>query len=1324
MERLNFISERLNLRLDRKRPPHLHDLWEEIDEKERPYCQDRRLFITIPSTGDTSYSILSNPRKRRRKTINYGRPIKKDSIIGVHEQRQQSCSETTKTAYIFSTCDSVEWLYENPVYSYIDGLLETKHTLPNTESPAMSEDHIKKSSESRLQEGNLSRRSASPAKRSAAAMEGLEEEAIVSRVRDAKSPIDTTMTELTNIAHADGVDATDDLDLVELDARVDEVMKLMTTTIEAEEKGYLVSYRWLDRVFAKSQKTQSLRQYQKSDVEAKIGPIDNSDIVVAGAFTNSHLKFDKSNTPFIRLKPEKEREQDFEILPEAAWQLIISWYGLEAGQAPIVRYAKDTAEEGTNQHNIVYELFPPVFTIRKVLSPSSGSRSPSPHQEDFQINAIQLVASREDRFQDFLKRCKKLAKIPMEHKVRPWRQLRSENEQTIAGGDQGILMPNAAASRNDSPQSTLVLPQKVFAELSEGTDIENVDVQDNTTNANYNGKMTLNTLGLNHDQTLVLEEQIRGPAGGEFTSDMKRNTQKQKEVLQSRTVDANTKNIAGPITRSRNNQQTKARGRIGLTNLGNTCYMNSALQCISRIEELAQYFLSNYWHEEINSDNPLGYHGKMAKAYADFLLGLYQVGANSAYTPRNFKSTLAGAQPMFSGYGQQDSQEFLSFLVDALHEDLNRIHQKPYRENPDSNDARVHDPEYIKELGNIYRDNHRARNDSIAMDLFNGFYKNTMVCPECDKISITFDPYSLLTLQLPIENVWEHTVVYISISGNVSAHKVDLEKTSSVRSFKQYFAKRIGNITADQLLVVETFQNRIYKVYGDGESIGDIAENDEIFVYELSQAPTNVLKQSNATVDFDMNSAIADCMVFPVIQRGHENLNKWTNKFPPMIVLITRNEAKDMQAIQKKIIQSVAKYTTRDILTELREDASQGKTTATSPITEDDYVDVSMNDDSGEPSSDVHRPSLQKFFETCCDIKYYSTRTLDFGQSTGMGSPDINVMANRVVRASSRRNSVVSINSSKSVDSNRSATDRSESSRRSSSASAVDEVDEIAAHSRSQSQSQHHFAGDVQSDEESTSGMIMEPSPVPPRSTKKSRDQRNNRKNNQYSSKNRKQKPRVNDRTRHVQQYSNDVRVPSSLDENEIYYVKLGDVILLDWSKDGQDALYSTSGTQSNGHLVSLNTMTMEVTYDAEYQSRQSRRIRRKKDGVSLEDCFAETAKTETLSEENAWYCARCKELRRADKTLMIWTAPDILVLHLKRFSGERYRRDKVDVLVDFPLEGLDLSDRVGCQEDGKQYIYDLFAVDNHYGGLGGGHYTAFGKNFVDGKWYDFNGQF
>lgn len=149
---------------------------------------------------------------------------------------------------------------------------------------------------------------------------------------------------------------------------------------------------------------------------------------------------------------------------------------------------------------------------------------------------------------------------------------------------------------------------------------------------------------------------------------------------------------------------------------------------------------------------------------------------------------------------------------------------------------------------------------------------------------------------------------------------------------------------------------------------------------------------------------------------------------------------------------------------------------------------------------------------------------------------------------------------------------------------------------------------------------------------------------------------------------------------------------------------------------------TMPVHSDPELEAIRERRAARKKKGISLQDCFAETAKTEILSENNTWRCPRCKEERMASKTLEIYTVPDILIVHLKRFGGSRaFHNSKLTELVDFPIEGLDVGPWIGLKED-KEAVYDLFAVDNHYGGLGGGHYTAFAQNFYDKRWYEYNG--
>ena len=129
---------------------------------------------------------------------------------------------------------------------------------------------------------------------------------------------------------------------------------------------------------------------------------------------------------------------------------------------------------------------------------------------------------------------------------------------------------------------------------------------------------------------------------------------------------------------------------------------------------------------------------------------------------------------------------------------------------------------------------------------------------------------------------------------------------------------------------------------------------------------------------------------------------------------------------------------------------------------------------------------------------------------------------------------------------------------------------------------------------------------------------------------------------------------------------------------------------------------------------------KRKKKGVSIMDCIHKYCEMEQLDSSDMWYCNQCKEHVRAWKQFHIHRTPPILIVHLKRFhySSTTHRRDKIDTLIDFPLNDLDLrsvvtkhnTDDSHHWEVGQEPIYDCYAVSNHFGGLGGGHYTAYAR--------------
>ncbi|TKA67109.1 hypothetical protein B0A49_11932 [Cryomyces minteri] len=1157
-----------------------------------------------------------------------------------------------------------------------------------------------------------------------------------------------------------------------LDEQVNRVKELMHQAFQSRAKegikGYVVSMKWLNRVIARTSDAQQEGGHDKAALEGDIGPVDNSTIVPEGWKLDPLGTKDELGLPFVPLRQGLQMGLDLEVVPEDAWQLIMEWYGLSQGSHPIIRYMHDTTPEGSLQHNLQFDLFPPILTIRKLAkNGDTGALAPF------------VIAPQHELFQAFLRRAKEAAGANMGNKVKLWRVLEPvESESAEPGSDTaGILTP--ATSRSGSPSSQLYAAQcpvklvvgvHSFKSMIEGTHREMIDMKDETMNEKYNGHLRTGTLGLLHDQILVIEPQFKVPGGGEYISDDARKYSKKSAAKSQYPQAQRNGNVSpapsGPITRGRARNDGRPRGMVGLTNLGNTCYMNSALQCVRSIEELTYYFLEQQYKEELNVDNPLGHHGKMAKVYADFLANIYSERASSSFSPGDFKRTLGSCQPLFSGYGQQDSQEFLSFLVDALHEDLNRIHKKPYIENPESDDKTVNDSEAIRALGEKFRENHRARNDSVAMDLFSGFYKNTMVCPQCNKVSITFDPFSLLTLQLPMEVTWTHTVTFAPLHKAPVQVAVDMDKNGTIRNLKEYVAKRITPSPKwNQLMAAEIYSHKFYKLLEDNKTIAEtsISDTDEIVLYELDDIPTNfpgpspqhnkvrsMVTYGNTSSDEekpDPDSPRGDRMVVPVFHRVLRNHSKGL-KLWPSFVLLTRDEAKSYDEVLRKVLAKVATMTSRDVLSEdstfaqsrndfdtvltTEEDASSmegPKVTTTSIESEDGIVDVSMSDapdpvaarglenvegtlthEAAQGASSLPSvlqpgsfipPSLQGLFE----MKYFKEKNaVPTGWSSFSDTRDYPTLQSRMRQPSARRNSTQSVQSRGSQDSGFA--------QQSGNSSDADDIPELTNNQPNAPQA------DADSDDSmpSMEGLLARRSP-------QGRQRALNGKPNKFKTYSNKGRRNSRQSVRSARSARSTASKSSNEEPVEVVspsLIRLGEGIILDWSADSFDALFEGSPHSEDEWRGHDTWNDMHLVPDPELDAQKAKRAARKKNGITLGDCFAETAKSEILSEENAWYCNRCKELRRASKTLEIWTVPDILVVHLKRFSANRGFRDKIDVLVDFPINGLDLSDRVGLQE-GKGMLYDLFAVDNHYGGLGGGHYTACAQNFFDKMWYDYN---
>ncbi|XP_059004461.1 ubiquitin carboxyl-terminal hydrolase 43 isoform X2 [Mustela lutreola] len=140
----------------------------------------------------------------------------------------------------------------------------------------------------------------------------------------------------------------------------------------------------------------------------------------------------------------------------------------------------------------------------------------------------------------------------------------------------------------------------------------------------------------------------------------------------------------------------------------------------------------------------------------------------------------------------------------------------------------------------------------------------------------------------------------------------------------------------------------------------------------------------------------------------------------------------------------------------------------------------------------------------------------------------------------------------------------------------------------------------------------------------------------------------------------------------------------------------------------------------------------------TLDECFQFYTKEEQLAQDDAWKCPHCQALQQGMVKLSLWTLPDILIIHLKRFCQVGERRNKLSTLVQFPLSGLNMAPHVAQRGTGpppgtgswppwKQpaglpagypldFLYDLYAVCNHHGSL-----QAYCRNSLDGQWYSYD---
>ncbi|KXS13937.1 cysteine proteinase [Gonapodya prolifera JEL478] len=190
----------------------------------------------------------------------------------------------------------------------------------------------------------------------------------------------------------------------------------------------------------------------------------------------------------------------------------------------------------------------------------------------------------------------------------------------------------------------------------------------------------------------------------------------------------------------------------GLKNMGNTCYINSTVQCLSGLVPLAAYFWYGRFRRDLNRGNPLGTGGIVAERFAGLVQQLWRGDLNFVVPEEFLAAVRQHGFVELRGTQQQDSQEFLAFVMGALHEDLNRgrignVRIPPMSKKEEEAVARL--PVGVQSVRAWER--YLRTDDSFISREFQGQYGSVLECMSCHHTSVKFDTIMYLELPIPTQ---------------------------------------------------------------------------------------------------------------------------------------------------------------------------------------------------------------------------------------------------------------------------------------------------------------------------------------------------------------------------------------------------------------------------------------------------------------------------------------------------------------------------------------------------------------------------------------------
>ena len=782
-------------------------------------------------------------------------------------------------------------------------------------------------------------------------------------------------------------------------------------------------------------------------------------------------------------------------------------------------------------------------------------------------------------------------------------------------------------------------------------------------------------------------------------------------------------------------------GLVGLNNLGNTCYMNTGIQCLSNCELLSKYFLLDYYKEFINKENPIGSQGEIVEKYSQLIQHLWH-GNEECVSPIQFKKAFGKVYEAFSGSSQQDSQEFISYLLDSLHEDLNKVKNKPYINEKDI-DSNLSDEEIYNIKKNIYL----CRNQSFISDLICGFFKSTLFCPEknCKNIKKSFEPFNMISLSLvneaelrKIEALQEEqnkklgikilTITFIPFKLSLKPlnFKIRIKKDTDVFTFK----KKVETLTKfnmnsfeiykiqgteylpmkPDMLMMEEFlrgEKRLILVqippyvFGKKNNYFDavyqklVSDMDKYFLEEEKYEGNDMdkiykeyvyTKENKSKTDDDLHLSQNIKKNMDIDDNFSRNKNKSKDMDSLQLKSIGLNkEAKDIEInITDNITNKMGKFNKdkkspdkmeiekeekeKEKEDEKEKEENKNLCLDKSQWVKAEFYNYSYSFKEGKKvqikEDRISKPKIIYLNKDWNNAQVYDC-IIDMLEDTKHNMPEIKDIWMQDLKDITIN--LDQINKSKAVN-------------------VYEQFNELSAHPL-MLQYKRFYNYNKEN--------IM------------TKDDIKKNKNSVF----------VYDKEKYEIKsiLSRAEKKGNSVEDTEILFKIM-------WKQNyAQDykEYVSSKNLEKSEKLEEIFKNMREDEYlkknEVEKSAKNSNDKNKNKKKLNLDELLTNFSQIEKLSNNNEWYCPKCKKLQLADKKMEIYSLSEVLIIHLKRFRNNR----KIENLVDFPIEGLDLSKYLPNKKE--KYIYDLFGVSNHTGSLNGGHYYAYCKNWKDGEWYEFN---